>query len=109
MGGTGESIPLSGRRPDRRARATFHEGNRFVSRLSCSVPVGGSPTGTGGSPVLSTSGGNGYEISGLAQRRDHEGLINKLIKNYTTSRKTNVINVIHMALNVYRYFGGFCS
>ena len=63
-GWNGTSVSPSGLWPDGRLRATFVEGHGFGNSLSCSVPVGESPTGTGGSPVLPRSGGSGYKISG---------------------------------------------
>jgi len=48
-------MPPPGHRPDGRSRASFVGAHRFGNRLSRSVPVGESPTGTGGSPVLHTS------------------------------------------------------
>jgi hypothetical protein len=60
------ALSPSGLWPEGRLRATFVEGHGFGNSLSCSVPVGESPTGTGGSPVPPVPGGSGYEMYGLA-------------------------------------------
>ena len=64
-GCNGTLVSPSGLWPDGRLRATIVEGHGFGNSMSGSVPVGESPTGTGGSPGLPMSGGNDDEISGL--------------------------------------------
>jgi len=60
-------------RPSRRATGPAEDSGQSFSKRTVSdgrmpspIPVGESPTGTGGSPVPPTAFGSGYEMSGLA-------------------------------------------
>jgi hypothetical protein len=72
-GGTGDPPVPSGDSPDGTGATIRANGDRLFAKLLAAVPVGGSPTGAGGSPAppIFKTGSNSMSVIMRARRRKY--------------------------------------